>query len=63
MLVPHENNIKDYKFGIDFFKSFDIVVNGLDNLEARRHVNRMCIASNVPLVDSGTTGYIGQVKG
>jgi len=29
--------------------------------EARRHVNRICIASERPLVDGGTTGYLGQV--
>ena len=33
----------------------------LDNLEARRHVNRLCLSANVPLVESGTTGYKGQV--
>ena len=48
-------------FGLEFFKEFDIVFNGLDNLEARRHVNRMCLSANKPLVESGTTGYKGQV--
>ena len=28
---------------------------------ARNHVNRMCLASNVPLIESGTEGYLGQV--
>lgn len=56
-------NIKEPQFGLDFFKGFDIVLNGLDNLEARRHVNRLCLASRTPLVESGTAGYLGQVKG
>jgi ubiquitin-like 1-activating enzyme E1 B len=30
--------------------------------DARRHVNKMCMASNVPLVESGTAGYLGQVQ-
>jgi ubiquitin-like 1-activating enzyme E1 B len=55
-------NVKDGQlFGLEFFKEFDIVLNGLDNLEARRHVNRMCLSANKPLVESGTTGYKGQV--
>ena len=31
-------------------------------LDARRHVNKMCMAANVPLVESGTAGYLGQVQ-
>ena len=30
-------------------------------LQARNHVNRMCLAADVPLVESGTAGYLGQV--
>jgi molybdopterin/thiamine biosynthesis adenylyltransferase len=37
-------------------------MNGLDNLDARRHVNRLCLAAEVPLVESGTTGFLGQVR-
>ena len=46
---------------MDFFKQFHVVLNGLDNLDARRHVNRLCLAAEVPLVESGTTGFLGQV--
>jgi ubiquitin-like 1-activating enzyme E1 B len=28
---------------------------------ARKHVNRLCQAAAIPLVESGTTGYLGQV--
>ena len=28
---------------------------------ARKHVNRMCLAADVPLVESGSAGYLGQV--
>lgn len=28
---------------------------------ARNHVNRMCLAANIPLIESGTAGYLGQV--
>ena len=29
--------------------------------KARNHVNRMCLAADIPLVESGTAGYLGQV--
>lgn len=61
-IVAHHANVKNQEFDIDFFKQFSVVLNGLDNLEARRHVNRMCLAAGVPLVESGTTGYLGQVR-
>lgn len=38
------------------------VINALDNMSARRHVNRMCMSVDVPLIDAGTTGHIGQVE-
>lgn len=38
------------------------MLNGLDNLDARRHVNRLCLAAEVPLIESGTAGYDGNVK-
>ena len=28
---------------------------------ARNHVNRMCQAASIPLIESGTAGYLGQV--
>lgn len=52
----------DSQFNVDWFQGFNIVFNALDNLAARRHVNRMCLAANVPLVESGTTGFNGQVQ-
>ncbi|KAK4700965.1 ubiquitin-like 1-activating enzyme E1 B, partial [Phenoliferia sp. Uapishka_3] len=65
---PHINitalhrNIKDAEFSVDYFKSFDFVLNALDNLDARRHVNKMCMAADIPLIESGTSGYVGQVQ-
>ncbi|KAL2155422.1 hypothetical protein VTH82DRAFT_164 [Thermothelomyces myriococcoides] len=61
-IVAHHANIKDAQFSIDWFSSFRIVFNALDNLEARRHVNKMCLAADVPLIESGTTGFNGQVQ-
>ncbi|KAL9017072.1 MAG: hypothetical protein Q9185_005583 [Variospora sp. 1 TL-2023] len=61
-LEAHHANIKDPQFNIDWFAGFHLVFNALDNLEARRHVNKMCLAANVPLIESGTTGFNGQVQ-
>jgi ubiquitin-like 1-activating enzyme E1 B len=49
------------EYGVDFFKQFNVVMNALDNRAARNHVNRMCLAANIPLIESGTAGYLGQV--
>lgn len=38
-----------------------MVLNALDNRAARNHVNRMCLAADIPLIESGTAGYDGQV--
>jgi len=58
----HHANIFDRRYNVEFFESFDVVFNALDNLAARRHVNKMCLAANVPLIESGTTGFNGQVQ-
>nr|GMD00163.1 SUMO-activating enzyme subunit 2 [Ipomoea batatas] len=60
-ITPYHANVKDTDFNVDFFKQFNVVLNGLDNLDARRHVNRLCLAASVPLIESGTTGFLGQV--
>jgi ubiquitin-like 1-activating enzyme E1 B len=52
----------DSQFNVDWYRSFEIVFNALDNVAARRYVNKMCIAADVPLVESGTTGFDGQVQ-
>ena len=61
-ITAHHANIKDTQFGVSFFRGFNLVFNALDNLEARRHVNKMCLAADVPLIESGTTGFNGQVQ-
>ena len=62
IVAEHANVIADERFSFDFFEGFDIVLNGLDNIAARRHVNRMCLATGTPLVESGTEGSAGQVR-
>uniref|UniRef100_A0A7S2U773 SUMO-activating enzyme subunit n=1 Tax=Attheya septentrionalis TaxID=420275 RepID=A0A7S2U773_9STRA len=60
--VPHHGNVCDNsKFNVPYVKQFNLVLNALDNVEARRRVNRLCLAASVPLIEAGTTGYFGQV--
>lgn len=43
-LVPHHGNIMDTnQFPIAWWDQFSYVFNALDNLEARRYVNKMCL--------------------
>ena len=59
----HHGNVCDNsKFNVQFVQGFDVVLNALDNVVARRRVNRLCLAAGVPLVEAGTTGYLGQVN-
>ncbi|KAF1930934.1 ubiquitin-activating enzyme E1 3 [Didymella exigua CBS 183.55] len=61
-IEAYHENIKDSQFNAAWFQQFNLVFNALDNLDARRHVNKMCLASNVPLIESGTTGFNGNVQ-
>ncbi|CDZ97771.1 SMT3/SUMO-activating complex, catalytic component UBA2 [Phaffia rhodozyma] len=60
-IEAHHANIKEQRFDALWFKRFGIVFGALDNMDARRHVNKMCISAGVPLLESGTAGYAGQV--
>ncbi len=59
-IVAHCGNVKNAEFGLEYIAGFDCVINALDNVEARRHVNRVCLAAGKPLIESGSTGYVGQ---
>lgn len=61
-IVAHHANIKAPEFDVAFYASFDVVLNALDNLETRRWVNRMCVIARVPMIESGTAGFLGQVQ-
>jgi ubiquitin-like 1-activating enzyme E1 B len=59
-IVGIQGNIKDTRFGPSFFSQFGLIMNALDNVDARRHVNRICMGMRKPLIESGTEGYLGQ---
>lgn len=60
-VTAKHGNIKDGNFDMNYFGKFTLVLNALDNIDARRHVNRLCLANKIPLIDAGTQGYLGQV--
>lgn len=61
-IKAHVGDIMDQKYNTKFFSEFKLVINALDNKKARNHVNRMCLACDIPLIESGTMGYNGQVE-
>ena len=60
-IKAYHDSITSPDYDVNFFQKFSVVLNALDNRVARNHVNRMCLAAGVPLVESGTAGYLGQV--
>ncbi|KAF2365579.1 Ubiquitin-activating enzyme catalytic cysteine domain [Trinorchestia longiramus] len=60
-IVAHHDTIMSPDYGATFYQKFSLVMNALDNRAARNHVNRMCLAADVTLVESGSAGYLGQV--
>ncbi|WAR13204.1 SAE2-like protein [Mya arenaria] len=61
-IIAYHDSVMTTDYGLGFFKKFDVVLNALDNRAARNHVNRMCLAADKPLIESGTAGYLGQVS-
>lgn len=62
-LIAHHGNIMNTTlFPITWWDQFTYIYNALDNLEARRYVNLMALYLNKPLMESGTTGFEGQVQ-
>uniref|UniRef100_A0A0A9W503 SUMO-activating enzyme subunit 2 n=1 Tax=Lygus hesperus TaxID=30085 RepID=A0A0A9W503_LYGHE len=61
-IMAHCAQIQAPQFDEAYFAQFGAVLSALDNVQARQHVNRMCAKVRVPLVESGTMGYNGQVQ-
>lgn len=49
-------------FSDDFFSDLDGVINALDNVDARRYMDRRCIYYRLPLLESGTMGAKGNTQ-
>lgn len=61
-ITAYHDDIKSDRYDSAFFSQFTAVLNALDNVSARQHVNRRCMESGIPLIESGTMGYNGQVQ-
>jgi NEDD8-activating enzyme E1 len=69
-ITPHTDFVQ--KFDEDFFRQFQVIIAGLDNVEARRWINSMVHQINEPalgeegvstfLIDGGTEGFQGQAR-
>jgi ubiquitin-like 1-activating enzyme E1 B len=55
------DNIRSRKFPLEFFKQFVAVICALDNHKARLYVNEVCAFAQIPMFETGSTGYQGQV--
>lgn len=49
-------------FTDEFFLGQNVIVNALDNVEARRYVDSRCVTNQRPLLESGTLGTKGHVQ-
>lgn len=52
----------EHIFDDAFFESLDFVANALDNIDARRYVDRRCVFYRKPLLESGTLGTKGNTQ-
>lgn len=63
-VIPHFCKIQDKP--LEFYQDFDIVVCGLDSVEARRWINNLLYSMAdikiIPLIDGGTEGFRGQSR-
>jgi ubiquitin-activating enzyme E1 len=61
----HENRVggeTENIYNDEFFKSLDGVANALDNVDARKYMDRRCVFYRKPLLESGTQGTKGNVQ-
>ncbi|KAL3866603.1 hypothetical protein ACJMK2_043889 [Sinanodonta woodiana] len=65
-IVPQQNKVcpqtEDSIYPDRFYENLDLVVNALDNVEARRYVDSRCVTSQRPLLESGTMGTKGHTQ-
>ena len=64
-IIAHENKVgseTDIIYGKQFFDNISFVANALDNVEARKYVDSLCVIHKKPLFESGTLGTKGNTQ-
>ncbi|CAG8463720.1 13484_t:CDS:2, partial [Acaulospora colombiana] len=64
-IIAHQDRVSvetENVYNDDFFESLDGVTNALDNVEARKYVDRRCVYFRKPLLESGTLGTKGNTQ-
>lgn len=64
-IISHENRVgpdTESTYDDTFFERLDGVANALDNVDARRYMDRRCVYYRKPLLESGTLGTKGNVQ-
>jgi molybdopterin/thiamine biosynthesis adenylyltransferase len=59
-IVVHTSTVQDIPFRI--FTKLDAIAGCVDNFLARQYLNELAIELKIPLIDSATDGYFGQVQ-
>ncbi|XP_014675916.1 PREDICTED: ubiquitin-like modifier-activating enzyme 6 [Priapulus caudatus] len=64
-ILAQQNRVcpqSEQTYSDDFFTRQHVVVNALDNVEARRYIDGRCVTNQRALLDSGTLGAKGHVQ-
>lgn len=63
-IKSHKQKLSDEndEFSQEFFSGKDLIINALDNTEARRYVDNLCFENNLALFESGTMGMKGNTQ-
>ncbi|OIR58837.1 MAG: ubiquitin activating enzyme E1 [Amphiamblys sp. WSBS2006] len=64
-VLPHEESVgaeTENVFDDVFFEGLDVVINGLDNVPARKYIDEKCVFHGLPLLESGTLGAKGNTQ-
>lgn len=62
VVKPIHDSILKLNFNRQYYQQFTFVINALDNNTTRVHVNRMCLAADIPLIESASASYNGNIR-